>query len=238
VTGDLDPEEGRLTIHQTIDNAQAGNATFSFSDELILLSDPHGQSAEYIRALRTQVMAQHVEAGRRALAICEAAPQLGATFVAANLALSLAQAGVSTLLIDGNLRAPSLQNLIRPSRELPGLRNCLASLDAASGDYVQEDIQPNFSVMFAGGATLNAQELLARPAFEQVVNMCMRDYEMTIIDTPPANSCADCRRIASVAGYSLIVSRRHKGLVEDVKVLANQLREAHSNVIGAVMTDG
>ncbi len=227
-----------MSIHQAIDNAQAGNVTFSFSDEMIMLSDPHGQSAEYIRALRTQVMAQHVEAGRRALVICEAAPRLGATFVAANLALSLAQAGISTVLIDGNLRAPSVQHLIRPSRELPGLRNCLASPDAAVGDYVQENIQPNFSVMFAGGAALNAQELLARTSFEQVVNTCMRDFTMTIIDTPPANSCADCRRIASVGGYSLIVTRRHKGLVEDVKTLASQLRATHSTVIGAVMNDG
>jgi Mrp family chromosome partitioning ATPase len=108
----------------------------------------------------------------------------------------------------------------------------------AVGDYVQEHIQPNFSVMFAGGAALNAQELLARSSFEQVVNACMRDFTMTIIDAPPANSCADCRRIASVAGYSLIVTRRHKGLVEDVKTLANQLRATHSTVIGTVMNDG
>jgi capsular exopolysaccharide synthesis family protein len=238
VSGDFDPKEGGLSIHQNIDAAQAGSATFSFSDELIILSDPHGQSAEYIRALRTQVMAQHVEVGRRALVICEAAPRLGATFVAANLALSLAQAGVDTLLIDGNLRAPSIQHLIRPSRELPGLRDCLASAAANTGDYLQEHVQPNFSVMFAGGAALNAQELLTRASFDQVINACMRDFTMTIIDTPPANSCADCRRIASVAGYSLIVSRRHKGLVEDVKTLASQLREAHSNVIGTVMNDG
>jgi capsular exopolysaccharide synthesis family protein len=238
VSGEFDPKEGGLSIHQTIDGAQAGSATFSFSDELTILSDPFGQSAEYIRALRTQVMAQHLEAGRRALVICEAAPRLGATFVAANLAVSLAQAGVDTLLIDGNLRGPSLQHLIRPNRELPGLRECLASGAGTTGNYVQENVQPNFSVMFAGGAAPNAQELLARSSFEQVINACMRDFTMTIIDTPPANSCADCRRIASVAGYSLIVSRRHKGLVEDVKTLASQLREAHSNVIGTVMNDG
>lgn len=227
-----------MSIHQTIEAPQAGGVTFAFSDELIMLSDPHGQGAEYIRALRTQVMAQHLEAGRRALVVCEPAPRLGATFVAANLALSLAQAGVDTLLIDGNMREPSVQKLIRPSRELPGLRNCLASADAAVGDYVQENLQPNFSVMFSGGTALNAQELLARAPFEQVINTCMRDFSMTIIDTPPANSCADCRRIASVAGYSLIVSRKHKGLVEDVKTLASQLRAAHSVIIGSVLNDG
>jgi capsular exopolysaccharide synthesis family protein len=238
VSGDFDPQETGLSIHRTIDAPQAETATFSFSDELIILSEPHGQSAEYIRALRTQVMAQHMEAGRRALVVCEAAPRLGATFVAANLALSLAQAGVDTLLIDGNLRSPSVQHFIRPDRELRGLRECLASPAAAVGDFVQENVQPHFSVMFAGGSALNAQELLARATFEQVINACMRDYTMTIIDTPPANSCADCRRIAHVGGYGLIVSRKHKGLVEDVKTLASQLRAAHCSVIGTVLNDG
>jgi capsular exopolysaccharide synthesis family protein len=182
-------------------------------------------------------MAQHVEAGRRALAVCEPAPKLGATFVAANLAVSLAQAGVSTLLIDGNLRAPTLQHVFRTERELPGLRECLRAAEPAAGDYVQ-NILPNLSVMVAGGPAQNAQELLARTSFEHVINSCLRDFTMTIIDTPPANSCADALRVASVAGYSLIVSRRHKGVVGDAKVLANQLTASHSKVIGVVMNDG
>lgn len=227
-----------MSIHQTIDTAKRQGCTFSFAEELVTLSDPLGQGAEYIRALRTHVMAQHVEAGRRALVVCEAAPQLGATFVAANLAISLAQAGISTLLVDGNLRAPALQHLIRPERELAGLRDCLASPEVSVGNYVQEEVLPNLSVLFSGGAAPNAQELLARGAFEQVINNCLRDYTMTIIDTPPANSCADCLRIGSVAGYALIVSRRNKGLVADVKTLAGQLRSNHATVIGAVMNDG
>lgn len=226
-----------MSIHQSIDTAQ-DRATFSFSEELIVLSDPQGQGAEYVRALRTHVMAQHLDAGRRALVVSEAAPKLGATFVAANLALSLAQAGVDTLLVDANLRSPSVQHLIRPNRELPGLRDCLSSRGGLTANYVQEDILPHFSVLFSGGSAPNAQELLASAGFEQVINNCMRDHTMTIIDTPPANSCADCRRIATVAGYAMIVSRRNKGLVEDVKTLAGQLRAAHATVIGAVMNDG
>jgi capsular exopolysaccharide synthesis family protein len=226
-----------MSIHRAIDATQE-RATFTFSDELITLSDPQGQGAEYIRALRTHVMAQHLEAGRRALVVSEPAPKLGGTFVAANLALSLAQAGVDTLLVDGNLRSPSVQHLIRPNRELPGLRDCLSSRGGLAANYVQEEVLPHFSVLFAGGSAPNAQELLASAAFEQVVNNCMRDFTMTIIDTPPANSCADGRRIASVAGYALIVSRRNKGLVEDVKTLVGQLRAAHATVIGTVMNDG
>jgi len=227
-----------MTVHQNIEAAGAQRGPYAFSESLVTLSDPTGRGAEYIRALRTHVMSQHVEAGRRALAICEAAPKLGATFVATNLAVALAQAGVKTLLIDGNLRSPTLQHVIRPARELSGLRECLSTGAVAPGDYVQGDVLPNLSVMFAGGAAHNAQELLARGAFEQMINACLRDFTMTILDTPPANSCADALRLASVAGYSLIVSRRNRGLVSDAKVLAGQLRANHSTLLGAVMNDG
>jgi capsular exopolysaccharide synthesis family protein len=226
-----------MTLHQAVQAVNVRRGQYSFSDSLVTLSDPFAQSAEYIRALRTHLMAQHVEAGRRALAICEASPKLGATFVATNLAVSLAQAGVKTLLVDGNLRAPMVQNVIKPDREIPGLRECLSAPGSSVADYVQGDILPNMSILFSGGSAPNAQELLARSSFEHVINSCLRDYEMTIIDTPPANSCADGRRIASVAAYSLIVSRRHKGLVGDVKTLAGQLRADHSTVIGTVLND-
>jgi capsular exopolysaccharide synthesis family protein len=226
-----------MTVHQNIEAASAQRGSFSFSETLVTLSDPAGRGAEYIRALRTHVLAQHIDAGRRALAICEAAPKLGATFVASNLAVALAQAGVKTLLIDGNLRQPTLQYVIRPAREMLGLRDCLSTGAVTPGDYVQTDVLPNFSVMFAGEAPENAQELLARGSFEQMINACLRDFTMTIIDAPPANSCADALRLASVAGYSLIVSRRNRGLVSDAKVLAGQLRANHSTPLGAVMND-
>jgi protein-tyrosine kinase len=227
-----------MTVHQSIEAASAQRGPYSFSETLVTLSDPSGQGAEYIRALRTHIMAQHVEAGRRALAVCEASPKLGGTFVATNLAVALAQAGVKTLLIDGNLRSPTLQHVIRPAREMVGLRECLVTAATSPGDYVQEDVLPNLSVMFAGGVAPNAQELLARSSFEQMINNCLRDFTMTIIDTAPANSCADGLRIASVAGYSLIVSRRHKGVVADVKTLAGQLRANHSTLVGTVMNEG
>lgn len=226
-----------MTLDQALDKSVARPDAYSYADSLVTLSDPMAQGAEYIRALRTHIMAQHMDLGRRALAICEAGPGLGATFVATNLAVSLAQAGVKTLLIDGDLRRPMVQRVVRPAVQTPGLRECLSNAGSLAGDFIQESVLPNFSVMFAGGIANNAQELLAGTTFERVMNSCLRDFDMTVIDTPPANSCADCRRIGSVAAYSLIVSRRHKGLVSDAKVLAAQLLADHSTVVGTVMND-
>lgn len=210
---------------------------YTFSPEIVMLSDPKGARAEAVRTLRTHIMAQHVDDGRRGLAICGASAGVGATFIAANLAAALAQIGVKVLLIDGDMRNAEIDKFIHASTPIQGLQQCLETDGADLSAYVQEDVIENLSVMFAGGVAGSAQELLAGDRFGEVVERCLRDYDLTIIDTPPANTCADARRISTVAGYSLIVAKRHHSFVGDIKALAAQLREDRAQVVGTVMNE-
>jgi len=207
----------------------------SLSPDLVTLSAPLSAGAEAIRALRTHILAQHIQAGRRALAICAPSAGVGCTFVAANLAVALAQVGLKTLLVDADLRTPALDRFITPAVMPSGLTACLASPGSRVGDFIDDDALPNLSVFYAGAAAANAQELLAREWFEEVMHHCLREYEITIIDTPPANTSADVRRISNVVGYSLVVARRNESLVADVKTLVEQLADDHVMVIGTLM---
>jgi protein-tyrosine kinase len=218
------------------DEADGSGKAHSVSRRLVTLSAPLSAGAESIRALRTHVLGQHLNAGRRGLAICAPSIDVGCTFVAANLAVAIAQVGVKTLLIDGDLRRPMVQQLIEPAATTTGgLTACLSESGSRIGDFIDDDVLPNLSVMYAGAAAANAQELLARDWFEDVMNHCMRDHEFTIIDTPPANICADARRISHIAGYSLVVARRNKSLVADVRTLVEQLIDDQVRVIGTLM---
>ena len=206
-----------------------------YSNDLVTLAAPLSPEAESIRALRTHVLAQHVQAGRRALAICAPSVGVGCTFLAANLAVALAQVGIKTLLVDGDLRTPGVQDVIKPASPAPGLAACLSAPGSDIGAFINPDAFPNLSIFYAGAATASAQELLANEWFEEVMNHCLREYEVTIIDTPPANTCADGRRISNVVGYGLIVARRNVSLVADVKILATQLVDDHVKIIGTIM---
>jgi capsular exopolysaccharide synthesis family protein len=201
---------------------------------LVTLNAPLSASAEAIRALRTHVLTQHVQGGRRGLAICAASADVGCTFVAANLAVALAQIGLKTLLVDGDLRAPTIQTLIPPRTHSKGLAECLADLAPHPTDYIQSEVLPNLSVLYAGERTGNAHELLARDQFERLMKECLREYDVTIVDTPPANTSADARRIGNVVGYAAVVARRNKSLVSDVKTLVAQLTDDHATVIGTI----
>ncbi|MBS0360307.1 MAG: CpsD/CapB family tyrosine-protein kinase [Proteobacteria bacterium] len=201
----------------------------------ILLTDPSGEAAEAVRALRTRIQSQHIQMGRRALAICGPSPEVGATFIAVNLAIALSQIGVKTLLIDGDLRSPSIQTYFEPPLSGGGLYECLRSEADTVAEFIDENVLPNLDVLSAGRPDGAAHELLAAEGFPVLINSCLRDYDMTIIDTPPANSCADGLRISTVAGFALIVARKNHTLVSDVRVLADQLRKERAHAVGTVM---
>jgi protein-tyrosine kinase len=218
--------------------AALNDDNYAFSPELVMVSSPGDAAAEAIRAMRTHIMAQHINEGRRALAVCAASAGVGCTFIAANLAVALSQIGVKTLLIEGDLRRPGLGSYIGSPRRGDGLAQFLASDEIGFGDVIEADVLPNLSLIYSGGPAMAPQELLAGRRFKTLMEYCLRDFDATIVDTPPANACADARRISTVVGYSLIVTRRNKTFVDDIKTLAAQLHSDHAKVIGTVLNEG
>lgn len=205
--------------------------------ESVMINAPQSIEAEAIRALRTRLSAQHLREGRRSLAICSPTEESGCTYVALNLAVAMAQAGVRTALVDANLRDPMIADLCSLPLGMPGLADYLASDTIALGEIVDADAMPNLSVIGAGQPSDNPQELLSGARFRGLVDQLLREYELTIFDTPPANVCSDGQRVATMAGFSMIVSRKHKTYVADVKTLAKQLRGDRSVVVGSILND-
>ena len=216
---------------------QASDLRYEFSPDLVTMSDARPAEAEAIRTARTHIMARHLEGGRRGLSVSAATHGIGCSFVTANLAVALSQAGVATLLIDGDLRRPQLESFIRPSAPTAGLKQHLSNPDRPPGDFIHHEVLPNLSIMYAGGIADNAQELLASDAFKNLVERCLRDFEFTIIDTPAANGVADALRIASKIGYTLIVAKAHVSRSTDVQALAKQLQEDGAEVVGTVLNE-
>ena len=205
--------------------------------ESVMINDPQGLEAEAIRALRTRLAAQHLREGRRSLAVCAAAAEAGCTYVALNLAVSMAQAGVRTAIVDANLRDPMIADLCSLPLSMPGLADYLADDSVTMAEIVDAELMPNLAVIGGGELPSNPQELLSGARFRGLVDQLLREYDLTIFDTPPANICSDGQRVATMAGFSLIVSRKHKSYLEDVKTLAKQLRADRSVVVGSILND-
>ena len=224
--------EDRVSVQEQVEVASGG--AFEAAPAVVMIHEPTSSAAEAIGALRTQLVTQEIGNGLGAVSICGASSGSGTTFVAVNLAIALSQIGVRTLLIDADMREPGVQAMIMPPGSVEGLQHCLG--DAAGlSDVIHDDILPNLSILYAGGASPQSQELLSSTRFRELMTFCTREYDFTVIDTPPANQSADSRQIAAVAGAALVVARKDHTLLDDVRTLVTELERNESRVIGTVL---
>jgi capsular exopolysaccharide synthesis family protein len=212
-------------------------ALFSRHTSALMIVDPKSLKAEAIRGLRTRVIAQHIREGKRALAVCTPAKGSGCSFVAANLAVALAQVGVRTVLVDADLRGGALGQIFDCPTDAPGLGQFLADERLRPSQIIEADIIPDLSIIPAGAPVGNAQELLSSARFAALVGQLVREHDFAIFDTTPANSCTDAQRVATLVGHSLIVAKRDATYFNDVKMLSALLRADKSAVIGTVLND-
>lgn len=207
------------------------------SDELVVLSDPVGTKAESIRLLRTQIIAQHIKPGRRAIAFVAPSDGVGCSYLVANVAAALSQIGTKTLVVDSNLRSPRLDQIFGLSASGPGLSSYLTLKAARPERVVHANVLPNLSVITAGPPVARPQELLSSTRFRDGMNTLLREYDIALFDTPAANSCADALTISGVIGYAVVIARRNRTFVADVATLAQQLAAARSTVLGSVLSE-
>ncbi len=236
--GFIGPDEldrARETLINSL--ALQSGARHNVSDEIIVLSDPASARAEAIRLLRTQIIAQHIKPGRRALTMIAPVEGSGCSYLAANLAAALSQIGTKTLLVDANMRSPRINAIFGIDADAPGLSSYLSLQVARPERVVNANVLPNLSVMTAGPPVGRPQELLSSARFRDGMNMLLREYDIALFDTPPANASADALTVAAAVGHSLIVARRDNTFVSDVATLAGQLKAARCAVIGSVLSE-
>lgn len=231
-------EAGRYRSLDAVDFGSPESLTAPvLSSRLIIESDPSSIEAEAIRALRTRIVAQHLREDRRSLAVCTPSEGSGASFIAANLAVAMAQIGYAVALVDADLRSGQLAELIGHDPDLPGLSDYLADPSVAMDTVMQDDLRPGLTFIGAGAESDQPQELLASERFGTLMDQLLREFDFTILDTTPANSCTDAHRVASLARHALIVARRHKSYMSDVETLAKMLRADGADITGTVLNE-
>lgn len=208
----------------------------SLSPDLLLAHDPYCATAEAIRLLRTQVALRRRQAGFRGVTVMAATPNIGCSFFSANLALAMSQIQVRTLLIDTNMRDPSIEGYFGLPARGEGLSSILSGATRPERAIHHERL-PYLSVITSGPQPPNPQELLSGSLFQSLAVALMRDFDLVIADTPAANSCADAFAVAAALGQVLIVTQRNITHVRDVEVLSQQVQAAGGAVLGSVLND-
>ena len=202
--------------------------------DLVVCRDARHPSVERLRALRTRLLIRRAGLGGqpRAVAIVSPGSGEGRSFVAANLAVLFAQLGMSTLLVDADLRAPRQCRVFQiPDRM--GLTSVLSG--RAAGEVPLPAFGP-LSVMPSGPLPPNPQELLLRPALATYLELASAQFDVVLIDTPPARDTADAHGVAFCAGSALVLARTNHTRRDEAAALARDLAGAGAVVLGAVLT--
>ena len=210
--------------------------SYVFAPALATLAAP-SPTSDVVHRIAAEVITRHLQLGRRGLAVCGAAAGAGATLAAANLAVALSQTGIPTVLIDANLREPGLDALISPPTAPAGLLQYMTS-DVARSDVLQRDVLPKLDLMYAGGLVEDPGRVLAGGRFKKLVSSLMREYGCVIVDTPPANRCAETLAITAAVGYAIIVGRRNLSYIDDIRVLRGELIKDGVTVFGSIFNAG
>jgi capsular exopolysaccharide synthesis family protein len=206
------------------------------SEKIVVAHDPFGPEAEAFRAIRSPILGAWLGKGMRSLAVVGTRPNDGCTYLAVNLAISMAQLGVKTILVDANLRDPQIDSVFNLESRQGGLSGTLRK--SAFGLLpILHDVLPSLSVISAGALPPNPQELLSGQRFIDLVDKLEREFEAVVYDTAAGCETADSHVVAARAGCSVIVGRRNRTSFSDVRSLSAHIRETGCNVLGTVLND-
>ena len=208
------------------------------SAELVAAFAPFSRQVEALRGLRSQLMLRwfSTDMPRKTLAIVSPGRNEGRSYLAANLAIVFSQLGERTLLIDANLRNPRQHELF----QLENRVGVSAILAGQVSELAGPQRIPNFvdlSVLTSGVMPPNPQELLGRAIFRRMIEKFETEFDVILVDTPAGNDYADTQSITAFIGGALMLTRRNHTKVKAVSLLATNLRQFGSQIVGSVMSE-
>lgn len=234
--GLLTEEDIREALSSQFDYPYLTPGQTRVNKNVIAAFQPFSPLVEQLRILRSQLMLRWFtgEAGRRCLAIISPDRQEGRSFITANLAVVLSQLGERTLVIDADLRQPAQHGLFGIENK-QGLSTLLAGRGSLAESLVRIPGLRELAVLPAGAVPPNPQELISRPAFQQLLDEAQQNYDVVLIDTPAGALTGDAQTIALRSRGALMLARRNHTLAERVTDLTGALRQAGVQVIGSLL---
>ena len=209
---------------------------------LITHEDPKSPISEAYRGLRTSLMYTKIDDSCRVILVSSAGPGEGKTTTIANLAITYANLGKKTLLIDSDLRKPVIHNIFKFDKS-PGLTSYLSGNEADEKKLINSTDTKNLDVITSGVIPPNPSELLESSKLEELLVKLKNKYEVILFDTPPLIAVTDAFVLMKHSSQFILVVRAgvterlaldrvitnvHQSGFKETGVVLNALEESHA----------
>ncbi|MGB6546902.1 MAG: polysaccharide biosynthesis tyrosine autokinase [Candidatus Acidiferrales bacterium] len=204
--------------------------------ELISHNMPQSQMSEAFRALRTSLLLSQAEHPPQVILITSALPHEGKTTSAVNLAVTLAQLGDRTLLVDADLRKPGINRALKlADGKHAGLSSYLAGVSSLDLIAVPHPAITNLHAIPTGPIPPNPADLLSSRRLAELIQELRKRYKFVVIDSPPVMAATDAVILSVLVDGVLLVARSHETPKEAFSRARDLLVSVNSRILGVVL---
>jgi polysaccharide biosynthesis transport protein len=211
------------------------NATSPMARGQMVHLDPNSEPAEAYRAVRTSVDYHMRRAQAKTLLVTSPLSGDGKSTLVSNLAIAMAQAGDRTLVIDADLRHPSIHNIFQATSG-PGLVGVLAGRSTVE-KAVNGTTIDGLELLPCGPIPPNPSEILSSRQFAELLRLLGQQYDRILIDSPPVMPLADARSLAGLCDRTLLVLRANKSTRKASEDTCAALASVGARLLGVVVND-
>ncbi|RIW36063.1 polysaccharide biosynthesis tyrosine autokinase [Bacillus salacetis] len=205
------------------------------SRKLVTDAAPKSPVSEQYRTLRTNIEFSQVDDAYRSLMVTSTGPGEGKSTTSANLAVVFAQQGKKVLLIDADLRKPTMHYTFQKMNTV-GLSNAVTK-QVGLTDAVQSTRVENLDILTSGPIPPNPAELLGSKGMNSLLEEMYRLYDVVIFDTPPVLAVTDAQILANKCDGTVLVVSSGRTEIEAAQKAKEQLQSAQAKLLGVVLNN-
>ncbi|WP_152994482.1 MULTISPECIES: polysaccharide biosynthesis tyrosine autokinase [Lactococcus] len=201
---------------------------------LITSVNPKSPISEQYRTIRTTIEFKLADQGLKSFLVTSAEAGAGKSTTISNLAVTFAQQGKKVLLIDADLRKPSVHMTFRLQNR-SGLTNVLTRQISVNDAMQGTNFSENLAIISSGPVPPNPSELIGSAAMKNLIDSVTEAFDIVLIDTPPLSAVTDAQILSRYIGGAVIVVRANQTKKESVTKAKKLLDQVNANILGVVL---
>ena len=204
--------EGRADVERLTNVSIIGDVPLNDSEDkhaIAVRENDNDIMAETFRSLRTNLLFMLGDPDKKVILVTSTMSGEGKTFIASNLAVSLALLGKKVIIVGLDIRKPGLNKVFRIHHKEKGITGFLSAPQSTDlrSMILTSEVSNNLHVLPGGAIPPNPTELLARKSLDDAIELLKKDYDYVVLDTAPIGMVTDTQLIARVADISVYVCR-------------------------------